>query len=364
MSKIILSILIAFSFVACTKKKPIKTTKDLSPMEKKVTEAIESKITNSYGGEVGFKNALALFPKEKDMTKKYEQCSQINLAKIAPVNEKMISSLSPADTQVMESAIKYCNQIGEELAKYEKSLGAKHRNYIAKDITMSLVPFSKTVFTKIECSDEDYKKIKEKQKVPINYLELNKATMVLNTLYEDRHKQKYSKAFYQLLAQDKSYKYQKQLMGVLKAVNKPKTAAQVAANEQKIARNMKILKEDYGIANPRKYVYVMGRLAPTCLSRVNSKLLNFANHDEINRSGKIFYSEVAGHVKKNKALPKNFDTFIADIHNRIKGVNKPLRRDPWGHSFLLQGNADKFYIISLGKDRRPNTADDVIITVQ
>jgi len=137
----------------------------------------------------------------------------------------------------------------------------------------------------------------------------------------------------------------------------------VKLKKASIAKATKAFSE-FGIKNVETFMANSLQKAPNCLSSIGSGVIDISKNVATQKNMIVLHKRIVEEVKKNKKLPtkaaKNaaYQELTPSFLKTLEEENLAYK-DSWFRPLLIKGEPKNFILISRGKDRNPNTKDDL-----
>ncbi len=373
LTAIALSFALAFLIFACTKKDQETTTSEPVGTSTETPKSHDQNISDSLD-KMGFKTKeemLALSKNfesaEKDV-EKFKACLPISSAlanyKMRESLKKDIPNFTKEQYQTLNEATEFCQWAGKVLNEFEESLTKEELQEISQGVDNSIVPYTQKVFsTDRRCSAEEYTKLLNENDDLYTNPRVLSAILILVSIQRDGNAPTYIPR-YKKIVERKDHKHKDLIFYFIDQVEKSNaTKGSVKLKKASIAKATKAFSE-FGIKNVETFMANSLQKAPNCLSSIGSGVIDISKNVATQKNMIVLHKRIVEEVKKNKKLPtkaaKNaaYQELTPSFLKTLEEENLAYK-DSWFRPLLIKGESKNFILISRGKDRNPNTKDDL-----
>ncbi len=377
--------LLILSF-ACTPYDQAEKDTDLTTSHKETTEALDTYLDNisklGFIESKDFNRLLVAFDSEEDKTKKLQICGRLMLAEVnMQMNQKKMSDYLDTDEKesTYQKARGFCQSSMEELFAFDSSLAPEDFKKIARGADRPLIVYTQKLFDlrKNDCDLNQLEKVIARNPKLEKYVDMIPQVIGLAISYEDKNFEVYAKNYIELIEekQPPNAEWLKQMALYFSAINikNGQTEAAIKSRESRIKWSEEKLAKSH-VGNPRDFTEEMVQLSPRCLGQVSIGTIDFSKQYTTKRDLKWLSEDIKKFRENNKKWPERSqrESLVAPgsswreleeggkfLFKKRVGVDK----DAYGRDYHFQIDGEKFKAASFGKDRRPDTPDDIVVEI-
>ncbi len=350
-----------------------------TPRPDEVQKALEDQVSRVKGrlvkmepsGANHLSSVVNAFQEANSKLEKSATCAPVVAAHVSyqmrKKLKKQIPPLTPEQRKTIEEATNHCRWLTQRIEEFEASLTASDIKFITKDTPNSLAPLTKTFFSKNKkCTNEEYQKLLTLNNIDYQDTRLLAALIMLKVLQEEGNMQAYLPLLKKTV-QQKKIKFSKHILQFLDEVQTALNEnPQIEEKKQSVARATATF-EEAGIKDIQSFVRLGVQTAPNCLNSINSGLIPLARAFETKKRAQALRQRILGHVRSTGVMPKliavpkfkNLKTLGLAFSEQLE-TEKIATQDQWLKPLYILGDRESFKILSSGRDRRPQTDDDIV----
>ncbi len=357
--------LLSLALISCTKsnEKPKEELQETS--KEKLSEATKNV---GYQSKKSVLKFLKKFKSESDEVKKFEACLPIATAldnyQVRESIKEDVPHFTPEEQKELDEAKQYCEWAANILNDFEKNLTSEELEEIAKGVENSVIPHTKKVFSnQTLCTAEEYSKLLNLNSELYTNSRVLSAIVILVSIQRDGNSKIYVPR-YKRIVNRKNPEHRALLIYFLDQIKQnTSTEAAIKLKKGSIAKATKAFSE-FGIDNVGNFINSSIKTAPNCLSSIGSGVIDISRSVSTQRTMAVLHQRLLKEFNKTKSLPIENSSGIG-LNPIKKSFQKILEKenislvDSWYRPLFIEGSGKSFKLVSLGKDRKAKTADDI-----